>query len=255
MTDYGRLGTQVMMRRSVPRAYAQARPGHPVVGWTPPTVIYDKMRHVDMAAKEMNALIAANVRNATLRSAWIAWYGNWQKFFDKYQGTFAKLGAVFYTDDLARQAEEYRRTFESFRATYAAERDEKGQPLPQPVAPIPSVLQPGDTKKEGEDEKKGWSIPWWVWVLGGAGVVVGGYFVVKSVRNAMAEARAKKLALEGNLPKLMEHYGIPPEIAQASTAHAAPQGDPSKPAPIKMVEPRLLAENPIRDASASDSDS
>jgi hypothetical protein len=252
MTDYGRLGTQVMMRRSAPRAYAQARPGHPVVGWTPPTVIYDKMRHVDMAAKEMNALILANVRSTSLRSAWVAWYDNWENFFEKYQGTFAKLGAVFYTDDLARQAEDYRRTFESFRATYAAERDDKGQPLPPPIAPIPAVLQPGDTKKE--EEKKGWSLPWWVWVMGGAGVVVGGYFIVKSVRNAVAEAKAKRLALEGNLPKLMEHYGIPSGVSQAATAHA-PSGDPPRPPTIRMVEPRLLAETATRDASASDSES
>jgi hypothetical protein len=197
------------------------------VGWTPPTVIYDKMRHIDSGVRELNVLLLVNVKSATLRAAWEAWYKNWQAFFEKYQGTFARLGAVFYTDDLAAQTEEYRRIYESFRASYAVERGDKGEPLPPPSAPIPAVLTPGDKRKEGESKDSGWSLPWWFWVLGGAAVTVGGYFLYKTVRQTVADTRAKKRALEGAVPGLLTASGVPSSVSHAAVV----SGDPARLAP------------------------
>jgi hypothetical protein len=229
MTDYAKLGTVVLLQRHAPplsrrSAYPQAAR----TGWTSPTTIYDKMRGIDPAARELNALVVANVQKPLLRSAWAAWYQNWQAFFAKYQDYWAKVGVFFYSDDLARQTEAYRTEFASFRATYAAERDEKGLPLLQPSAPIPPVLAPEPTPEE--KAKKPWfslgiEIPWWIWAIGGAGVVVGGYYaykVVQAGRQTVADTKAKQRALEGTLPKLLG-----PDLGQAAMARA-PSQDPSR---------------------------
>jgi hypothetical protein len=215
MTDYAKLGTQTLLRRANAKMFggAVARPGHPVVGWTAPTVIYDKMRHIDAGAKELNALILANARDPILRAAWNAWYAQWLEFFAKYQGEFAKIGALFYTDDLAVQTEDYRKTYESFRATYSIKRDATGAPLPQPSTAIPGVLSPGATKRE-DGSSGGLEIPWWIWALGGVGVTVGGYLLYKKA----LELRAKRKALDAALPTLLQGYGIPKEISQAAVA-------------------------------------
>jgi len=235
MTDYAKLGTHTLLRRAhiknrTPGAsQAIARPGSPVIGWTAPTIIYDKMRHIDAGAKELNALMLANVRDPTLLAAWRAWYTQWLAFFDKYQGMFAKLGAVFYTDELATQTEGYRSTYESFRASYALQRDPNGLPLPQAQAPIPAVLTPGETKKE-DGSSSGITIPWWIWALGGVGLTVGGYFLYKNLTRTAHELRAKRRALDSTLPTLLQGYGVPKEITQAGVAT-----DPSRPRPAATV--------------------
>lgn len=239
MTDYAKLGTHTLLQRAARKegkhardlhAYTQgARPGHPVVGWTPPTVIYDKMRHIDVGAKELNQLILVNVTSDSLRTAWQAWYARWNAFFDKYQGTFAKLGAIFYTDDLAVQTEDYRRVYESFRLTYTAQRRAGNEPLPPPSSPVPGPLAPGDTKKEGQQKEEGWSLPWWIWAVGGVGVTVGGYFAYKAIRNMVAEAKAKRRAIEGVLPDMLSGYGVPPRLTAAGLTHAPETAnDPSR---------------------------
>jgi len=229
MTDYAKLGTQTLLRRANAGMYggAMARPGRPVVGWTAPTIIYDKMRHIDAGAKELNALMLANVKEPVVRAAWSAWYTQWLTFFAKYQGEFAKIGALFYTDDLARQTEDYRRTYESFRATYALQRDATGSPLPQPSTAVPSVLNPGETKKE-DGSTPGLQIPWWVWTIGGIGLTVGGYLLYKKA----LELRAKRRALDAALPTLLQGYGIPKEISQAAVAT-----DPSRRPPSSSLAP------------------
>jgi hypothetical protein len=239
MTDYAKLGTHTLLRRANSRMYpggagAVARPGHPVVGWTAPTVIYDKMLHIDSGAKEMNALMIANVTESVLRAAWAAWYTQWLAFFAKYQDTFARLGALLYTDDLARETEDYRRTFESFRATYAIQRTSTGAPLPQPSTAIPGVLNPGEKKKE-DGSSAGIEIPWWIWTVGGIGLALGGYFLYKKA----LELRAKRRALDAALPTLLQGYGIPKEISQAAVA-TDPSRAPRQPASASLAPSEIF---------------
>jgi hypothetical protein len=242
MTDYAKIGTVVLLARHAPRPGASplvhrphlhgARPGHPSVGWTTPTIIYDKMREIDAGARELNALMVANVRKPVLLAAWGAWFARWTVFFAKYQGVWAKIGVLLYTDDLARQTEDYRMGYASFRATYERERDDKGAPLPAPAAPIPEVLPDPSAPPPPDAPKKPWfnfgiEIPWWVWLVGGAGMTVGGYFLVKRILWTRRELAAKGKVAQELLPAYLSG-ALPvagPAVARIHQAHAASDPD------------------------------
>jgi hypothetical protein len=239
MTDYAKLGTVVLLQRHTRSSQPSAPPlrvrsNVHTTGWTTPTVIYDKMRAIESGARELNALMFANVRKPLLLAAWGAWFARWSAFFAKYQSEWAsaRWGVLFYTDDLSRQTEGYRSEFASFVATYAEERDAKGEPLPPPSTPVPAVLpDPADRKpppdegdKEGIDwwSKLGIKVPWWVWVLGGVAAVGTGYYVYRVIqagRRTVADTGAKKRALEGLLPKMLG-----PDLGHAAQAHAQDPG-------------------------------
>ncbi len=274
MTDYAKLGTVVLLKQKAapyaqgPRAgsLTQRNPrGEPwthgcpprnqhVTGWTTPTTIYEKMREIDPGARELNALILANSRKPGLKAAWEAWYPRWLAFFAKYQSDFAKMGALFYTDDLARTTEDFRSTYASFRATYVAEKDDKGLPLIAPTTPVPNPLPDPSAKKPGGDggnDNLGIQIPWWFWVLGGGGLVVGGYFLYRSIQRTAHETNAKRKAIEtGVLPKL-----IGDDLAKAASAR--------DPAPTTLAPSGLYDHDPpsfthdepsSSDAATSDED-
>jgi hypothetical protein len=254
MTDYSKLGTHTLLHRANARhgrsqghrpgtAQAVARPGRPVVGWTSPEIIYDKMRSIDSGAKELDVLMRTNVREPVVLAAWKAWYAQWLAFFARHQSKYAQFGTLLFmnTDELAGQTEEYRRTYESFRATYALQRDASGNPLPQPSTPIPVVLTPGATKKE-DGSSGGIQIPWWFWVVGGVGVTVGGYFLYKNITRTAHELRAKKRALDTAMPTLLQGYGVPREISQAAVA-----SDPSHRPSTMIVPSEIFVDAQIRD--------
>lgn len=216
MSGYSHLGTAVLLQNAQQGRVPQAAPGQPHVGWTTPTTIYEKMRAINASAEDLNPLVQVHIRRPEWKTAWDAWFGRWKAFFQKYQSDGAKLGALFYTDELAASTEEHRRILEDFQRGYSAEKNEKGEPLPAPNVPVPQPLPP----KGGDKEDEGFKIPWWGWLLGGTVLVVGGYYFFKFARSTAADMRAKHRALEGALPRL-----LPGGIGEAAAARAS---DPSR---------------------------
>jgi len=175
------------------------------------------MRQIESSAQDLGPKIETHVANdpAFVR-AWEAWDRRWTEFYQKYQTDAAKAGAIFYTDDLDRQVEAFRKEFLDFYGTYPSKLQANGQPVPRPAAPPPL---PGERPPRGKDDG-GWSLPWWVWVLGGVALVGAGYWgYLKYV-----ELTAKRRAIETRvLPRL-----IGPELAEAATAgdYPAPHRSP-----------------------------
>lgn len=206
-------------------AHPLARPGHPVVGWTTPTTIYERMRTIDSSAREMNALILANVTRDTFKASWSTWLARWNVFFEKYQGFFAKLGAPFYTDELSRTVEDYRSGLAAFQRGYGAERDAKGEPLPPPVAALPEPLTGPDKKSESS------VFPWWGWALVGVGTVGVGFFLYKRYVAVSSDLAYKRKALERILPSIMEKEMGP---MGRQLGEAAASRDPNRLQPIAL---------------------
>lgn len=143
------------------------------VGFTNPSVTYEKMRHTDTSARIMNDDVRNYVLREAFKTAWSAWYARWRAFFDKTMDE--KFSNVFKTDEIAAQAEAYRQDLARFQATYKQERDANGQPLPSNTPDVPITPPP-----DKEDEKST-GIPLWA-LLVGLGVVgagVGVYYVMK----------------------------------------------------------------------------
>ena len=155
--------------------------GNPVsrIGFTPPTTIYEKMRQIESFAKALDLNIEQFVSSPVFRSAWKAWYDNtWKPFYERYAGPNAsqqtKLGVVFYSDELASQTESYRQQLDNFEKDYSLQRQSNGQPVPNvpgvaPNQPVLQSLSPG--------------LPWYVWVLGGVGITILGYFAIQRLRS------------------------------------------------------------------------
>lgn len=178
----------------------------PVTGWTSPSLIYDNMRLVNASAVATDLDITTHSRSESLKAAWRSWYASWKTFFEKHQGLYQKLGNAFHTDELASQVEAWRRSLGNLQATYATET------VPSLTNPVPGTFEPPP------DDKKGFTIPWWGWALGGVLVLGTGYIMYRQVK----ELRAKKEALEKNvLPLLMSSQLGPqlgPPMAQAAAA-------------------------------------
>jgi hypothetical protein len=230
--SYASLGTAVLAQRHAQRVGCDrivaeggasgAYAGGPVrIGWVSPTVIYDEMRAIDAAAKELDGLVMAHVARQVFRDAWAAWYARWRAFFEKYRpdsqwwGTMAKLGAATYTDELWGQVQGYRSDLERFRAGYVQEKTLKGEPVPSPVTPIPIEPPRPPEPPQGKEPRPWWlpEIPWWGWGLGI--VVVGG--VTYSFYRTAKGVSAKKIAFERE---------VLPKVIGAGPAKAATAGDP-----------------------------
>lgn len=187
----------------------------PVTGWTTPSIIYDRMRDIDTAASALDREIQTKVTRAAFRDHWGEWYKRWRAFFAKYQGAWAKLGAVTYTDDLASQVESWRQQLADFGDAYKLESGSSVPGIP-PSPPVPPPPLPNPTGIANL------SVPWWVWMLGGVALVGTGYYLYTRFQ----DMRAKKHAVEGAMPSLLSAYGVPPQLAAASVAH-----DPNPSAP------------------------
>lgn len=191
----------------------------PVVGFTAPTIIYDKMRNIDASANELDVKIHTYVGDPTFVRAWEAWVARWTPFFQKYQSDWSKLGAAFYSDELNRQTEEFRSQLLGFLDQYKLQRQPNGQPVPQPAtpAPVPANDPPAPPSTFG--------LPWWVWFLGGVAAVGGAYWLYKRYETAQAQKRVLEQEV---LPGL-----IGPGLARAAAAH-----DPAPPVLPILAPPR-----------------
>lgn len=192
------------------------------VGFTAPTIIYDKMRTIDASATDLDVKVHTYVADPAFVRAWEAWLARWIPFYQKYQSDWSRLGAAFYSDDLNRQTEEFRSQLLSFIDQYRLQKQANGQPVPQPSAPPPLPAN------DPSPAQSTFGLPWWVWFLGGVAAVGGAYWLYKRYETAQAQ---KKVLEQEVLPGL-----IGPGLARAASAH-----DPSPPPPhVPMLErPRI----------------
>lgn len=180
-----------------------------VTGFTTPTSIYEKMRTIDRAAGDLNRDILTNVAEGGYRSAWRAWFAQWQAFFSK---TFnEKVGNVFRTDELDQEVDFKASEFEGFRKSYPQQKRPDGSPVPPSSQPAPIVLpKPG---KEG-----GSTLPWYFWV--GVTVAAAGLGYVGYLK--YHELKAKRQALEKDvLPGVLGGFFGPKTGGALAKAAAA----------------------------------
>jgi hypothetical protein len=179
------------------------------VGWVNPTISYEQMRQIDASARELNALVTANVIRPVFKASWSEWYGRWRAFFDKYQSDYAKLGALFSTDALYAQVQGFSADLVTYQDGYAKERDADGKPLPASVTPAPKPVDPNAPPPPTS------GMPWWGWLLIGGGTLTVGYLAYLAYKGAKREGdilAARGRALEGGLSKMLpgpfgEAYG------------------------------------------------
>ena len=183
-------------------------PSHDRIGFTAPTIIYDKMRSIDTVAKDLGPKIMTFVADPAFLRAWQAFDAEWTPFFQKYQGEsdLPRVGALFFTDDLNRQTESFRDRINAFHADYQRQRQRSGQPVPPPVAP--ALPRPPEEGPNAPPRAGGTGLPWWFWTLFGVGIVGGGYALYRYYQRAQA---LKAGIREEILPSL-----IGPRLAAAS---------------------------------------
>jgi hypothetical protein len=189
----------------------------PSTGWTPPTIIYERMRDIDISARALDANIHTYVKRQAFLDHWNRWYDAWRKFFKEYQGVWKRVGAITYTDHLAAEVEAKRQQLSSFEDAYEREGTPEN-PTPSIPGGIPAPPVPVPSPPSGAPL----AVPWWVWTLGGMALVGGGYYLYRTFYSAKREIEAKRSALESVLPRFLEARGVPPELTQAAVAHDPP---------------------------------
>lgn len=178
----------------------------PAVGWTSPSLIYDNMRLVNASAIATDLDITTYSKSEGLKAAWKTWYASWKAFFTKHEGFYQRLGNAFHTDELMAQVEQWRRSLANLQATYAAEVN-----VPNLTNPVPGTFE------RPPEDKKGFSIPWWGWTLGGVLLVGAGWMVYRQVK----ELQAKREALEKNVLPLVLGSQLGPQLGPAVAQAAA----------------------------------
>lgn len=208
MLDYAKLGL-----RSMGVAPRTAKPSpSPATGFTMPTTIWDKMQRIQASAESLNSDVRVHVNREAFKAAWDSWLAGWKTFFDKYQGIVNRLGSWTHTDELNKQTDAYGEDLVHWYDGYSREQQPDGTPVPPPSSQPPKLPPPRT------EESSGFSVPWWLWMLGGVAVVGIGYYAYKQVK----ELQAKKEAIETRvLPAVFGATMGPtlgPAMAQAAVA-------------------------------------
>ncbi len=181
------------------------------IGWTAPNIIYDDLRAMKVDADRLNALVAQSatlgVPDATYRSAWAAWYQNFNTFFDKTVGsTFNKaFVAPFETDELAQRVKTASGELNGFVADYnrAVATVQPTAQMSAPPARDPKVDPPAAAAAGSSN------LPWWFWVGATIAVGAGGYFLYQKY---LAAQHTKRVLQREVLPEL-----IGPKLARAAS--------------------------------------
>lgn len=229
-------------------AYAKV-PAHrqpATTGWTAPTLIYEKMRQVNASASSLNSDIGGNVRRETFKASWASWFTNWKAFFDKYQGTFARFGAITYTDELFQQVLSYEAQLVTWYDAYSREKDgDKPVPPPSGTPPVPNApIPPAKGELPEPPPGDGLVIPWWAWVIG-AGMLAGaGYMTYRYVKRAQA---IRSILDEKVVPGVLQVYGGPAgnQLAAGYGQFAAATRDPSMPQYVVASPGTMAAPMPL----------
>jgi len=222
-------------------------PGHTqpaTTGWTAPTLIYEKMRQINVSASALNSDIQANAARQSFKGAWATWFTTWSAFFKKYQGTMARLGALTFTDELFQQVLSYESQLVTWYSNYARETVDgtpSGAPLPPPSGqpPLPNVPIPPSRNLPAPPSDDGLVIPWWAWVVG-AGVVAGaGYMTYVYVKRAQA---IRRVLDEKVVPAALQVYGGPAghQLAAGYGDFAAATRDPQSHPGYVVAPPSMM---------------
>lgn len=209
-------------------AYAKVGHAQPAsTGWTSPTLIYEKMRQVNVSASALNSDINGNVTRQAFKGAWASWFANWSEFFKKYQGLAARMAAITFTDELFQQTLSYEAQLVTWYDAYGREKDgEKPVPPPSGSPPSPNVPIPPSKTLPTPPSGEGLSIPWWAWAIG-AGMLAGaGYMTYRYVKRAQA---IRAILDEKVVPQALQFYGGPvagPQLAAGYPQFAAASRDP-----------------------------
>lgn len=186
------------------------------IGFTAPTIIYDKMRAIEALRGELGQKITTFAGDPAFVGAWRAWEQRWIPFFQKYQtpglgGDVGRLGAVFFTDDLDGQVEEFRGQINAFYADYQRQRQANGQPVPRPATPpLPRPLGPAGAGGGG-------GLPWWFWMASGVALVGGGYLAYRYYVNA----QKLKAGIREEILPLVLPGGLGGAVARATRDEAS----------------------------------
>lgn len=220
---------------SVPRAGDR-------IGFTAPTVIYDKMRAIESLRQDLGTKITNYSPDPAFVRAWQAFEQEWTPFYHRYQSDAAKLGAILYTDDLNRQVDSFQRRIDDFYRQYQSQHQANGQPVPRPAAPpLPFPVEPGPSARTG--------LPWWFWTLFGVGIVGAGYAAYRYYVGAQAAKHAiRSTVLPGLIgPRLASAAGRDPEASPWPRTLEDFAMDPRAAAPVDhayvyrpYVHPHLL---------------
>lgn len=216
----------------------QTRIDGPIIGWTTPSLTYDKMRQINGSALVLNFEIEKNVTGKEFKRAWDDWFKTWQTFFDRNQHWTTTLGVVLSmdTDLLAAQTESFRIQLVGDKASgepgwmakYEAEStpDHPFGPSSAAVVPKVVVVPPGTPPTDPADP-----MPWWLialFVAGGVGVVAGSFFIIR--KKVIESEQAAKFIRHDVLPIVLGSTMGPTGVAFAHAANnrfAGPTNDPS----------------------------
>ena len=185
----------------------------PVIGITSPSTVLNRLTEVDTAVQTTNSAIGlkppTGPQGQDFITRWKAWYDNWNQFVATQRSLLNLLSPAAWlaeSDETAREIEARARQHDQLRAEYV---HMGGQVIGPDVPPIPTP-------------KSGFTLPWWVWTLGGVAVVGVGYYLYRT------------------------YIGKPLEIAKSIRgAHDVPANDH----PIRFVrqgspEPHAMASYP-----------
>lgn len=193
--------------------------GAPSTGWTAPTLIWERMREISVAAAALDQQIKAKIKRPAFLSHWDDWYKHWRDLVARYDSWTAKLAAATYSDELAAEVEVQRKALQEWHQAYLNE-DRANVPLPGlPAEPIPPPPPPGHN---------GLHLPWWVWVLGGSAIIGGAFFIHKRYIATRQDPRLREMTSRYGLPSTSQIDNARREVTQVSHRYLNAGRDPAR---------------------------
>lgn len=212
------------------------RVGGATVGFTTPSVIYDRMRQIDDAVHSLDRDVQRNVAKIgateNFRLAWAAYVTRWNGFFERTMSFREKLlGTPFRSDEIRDQANQFALELDRFVETYKLQPAADGGSVPAPSGPrAPDILDPDHPKPR--DDRSFWEkIPWWGYALGVAFAGAVGY----SFYRAASHAKRREEDLFKMLPQMLPSFGgggygrdVPPPVTVNVAAPTPPPAPPQR---------------------------
>lgn len=191
-----------------------------------PSGFYAKLREMRNVRDNYRSKIAAS-ETPSLIQAFQTWSGDFDRFYNKYLDErgeplasskgfgFIPVLAIAESED--EQADRLRSQLESMVQRYEAlvtERERLREEQARQGIPQSKPLEPGDVQLAKDlipidqiEKKKPFTIPWWVWALGGATVLGLGYYAYRQYALARGILSPLRL-LRGGTSRDPEAYGI-----------------------------------------------